>query len=93
MKPPLRANSAPRGKAKTAAPPAILLIEDTMSLQMVYRSTLINAGHKVSTAATAAEGFALFCQDQPRIVLLDLTLPDRDGLDLMQEMLTRQPDT
>ena len=93
MKPPLRANSAPRSKAKTAAPPAILLIEDTMSLQMVYRSTLINAGHKVSTAATAAEGFALFCQDQPRIVLLDLTLPDRDGLDLMQEMLARQPDT
>jgi DNA-binding NtrC family response regulator len=75
------------------APPAILLIEDTLSLQMVYRATLINAGHTVITAATAAEGFSLFIQSAPRVVLLDLTLPDRDGLDLMQEMLAQRPDT
>lgn len=80
-------------KSKAAKPPAILLIEDTVSLQMVYRATLINAGHSVNAAATAAEGFALFCQYKPRIVLLDLTLPDRDGLDLMQDMLARHPDT
>jgi two-component system, repressor protein LuxO len=85
------ARSAARGK--TIKPPAILLIEDTMSLQMVYRATLVNAGHRVNTAATAAEGFALFCAEQPRIVLLDLTLPDRDGLDLMQDMLARHPET
>jgi DNA-binding NtrC family response regulator len=70
-----------------------LLIEDTMSLQLVYRATLINAGHRVSCAATAADGYALFRSEQPRIVLLDLTLPDRDGLDLMQDMLAHQPDT
>jgi len=84
---------APRNKSKTAKPPAILLIEDTLSLQMVYRATLVNAGHTVSTAATAAQGFALFCKERPRIVLLDLTLPDRDGLDLMQDMLARHPET
>ncbi len=82
----------PRGE-KATAPPPILLIEDTLSLQMVYRATLINAGHTVVTAATAAEGFALFHTLAPRIVLLDLTLPDRDGLDLMQDMLAQKPDT
>ncbi|WP_022705267.1 sigma-54-dependent transcriptional regulator [Pseudorhodobacter ferrugineus] len=86
-------NQAHRSKSKATKPPAILLIEDTVSLQMVYRATLVNAGHSVNAAATATEGFALFCQDQPRIVLLDLTLPDRDGLDLMQDMLARHPET
>lgn len=86
-------NTDPRSKSKAAKPPAILLIEDTLSLQMVYRATLINAGHKVIAAATAAEGFDLFCKEQPQIVLLDLTLPDRDGLDLMQDMLARHPET
>ncbi len=82
-----------RSKAKASSARPILLIEDTLSLQMVYRSTLINAGHKVIAAATAAEGFTLFCEHNPTIVLLDLTLPDRDGLDLMQDMLARQTET
>ena len=69
----------------------ILLIEDTLSLQMVYRSVLANAGHKVAVAATAADGMAQFRTLDPRIVLLDLMLPDRDGLDLMQEMLHHRP--
>ncbi|MDN5786267.1 sigma-54 dependent transcriptional regulator [Pseudorhodobacter sp.] len=87
-------SSAAQGKkSQGASPPAILLIEDTLSLQMVYRSTLINAGHRVTCAASAAEGLSLFCSAPPRIVLLDLTLPDRDGLELMQDMLTRHPET
>ena len=89
----LRTPTGKGKKAKGSAPAPILLIEDTLSLQMVYRSTLINAGHRVICAASAAEGLALFCTEAPRIVLLDLTLPDRDGLDLMQDMLARQADT
>ncbi|QCO57927.1 sigma-54-dependent Fis family transcriptional regulator (plasmid) [Pseudorhodobacter turbinis] len=79
-----------RGKASAGGSAPILLIEDTISLQMVYRTILINAGHRVVCAATAAEGLALFNSEKPSIVLLDLTLPDRDGLDLMQDMLARQ---
>ena len=80
-------------KTKASAPAPILLIEDTLSLQMVYRATLINAGHRVSCAATAGAGLALFSAESPPIVLLDLTLPDRDGLDLMQDMLVQRPNT
>ena len=71
----------------------VLLIEDTVSLQMVYKSVLAQAGHSVRTACSAAEGLAAFKQGQARVVLLDLVLPDRNGLDLMQEMLTLRPDT
>ncbi|NBE07922.1 sigma-54-dependent transcriptional regulator [Paragemmobacter ruber] len=73
--------------------PPLLLIEDTPSLQMVYRSVLTNAGHSVRSASTADEGLAAFRQSGATVVLLDLMLPDRDGLELMQEMLTLRPET
>ncbi len=73
--------------------PPLLLIEDTPSLQMVYRSVLTNAGHSVRSASTAAEGMAAFLQSGATVVLLDLMLPDRDGLEVMQEMLTLRPET
>lgn len=72
--------------------PPLLLIEDTPSLQMVYRSVLTNAGHAVRCASTAAEGMETFVKTGATVVLLDLMLPDRDGLELMQDMLTLRPE-
>jgi DNA-binding NtrC family response regulator len=73
--------------------PAVLLVEDTLSLQMVYRSILATAGHRVAVAATAADGLEQFRTHRPMVVLLDLILPDRDGLEVMQEIQAIQPDT
>ncbi|MGB8815156.1 MAG: sigma-54 dependent transcriptional regulator [Paracoccaceae bacterium] len=80
---------------KTPSPilPPLLLIEDTPSLQMVYRAVLHTAGHQVAIAGTAAEGLALFHELTPTVVVLDLVLPDRDGLDLMQDLLALRPQT
>ncbi len=80
-------------KAGTATVPTLLLIEDTASLQMVYRSVLASAGYKVSVAGSAADGLAQFRTLQPAVVLLDLILPDGDGLMLMQDMLSQRPET
>lgn len=74
-----------------AKQPPILLVEDTPSLQMVYRSVLQSAGHTVALASNAAEGLQLFNEVQAKTVLLDLILPDRDGLSLMTEMLSIRP--
>ena len=71
----------------------LLLIEDTPSLQMVYESVLRSAGHEVVLASNAAEGLKKFTEALPRVVLLDLMLPDRSGLDLMQDILNIQPET
>ncbi|HLQ19672.1 MAG TPA: sigma-54 dependent transcriptional regulator [Tabrizicola sp.] len=73
--------------------PAVLLVEDTMSLQMVYRSILASAGHRVAVSATAADGLEQFRTHRPMVVLLDLILPDRDGLEVMQEIQAIQPET
>ncbi|MGL6211032.1 MAG: sigma-54-dependent transcriptional regulator [Paracoccaceae bacterium] len=81
----------PRPRAASAS--ALLLIEDTPSLQLVYRSVLASAGHEVRVADTAAQGLAAFVETHADVVLLDLGLPDRDGLDLMQDILTLRPET
>jgi DNA-binding NtrC family response regulator len=75
----------------TGAP--ILLIEDTPSLRLVYESVLRNAGHTVRSEASAEAGLKAFKASRPPVVLLDLMLPDRDGLDLMEEMLSLRPET
>ncbi|MFN6951294.1 MAG: sigma-54-dependent transcriptional regulator [Albidovulum sp.] len=75
----------------SAAP--LLLVEDTPSLQLLYRSVLRSAGHDVRCADDAAAGLAAFKEIEPPVVLLDLMLPDRDGLDLMADMLAIRPET
>jgi DNA-binding NtrC family response regulator len=74
----------------TPAPP-ILVVEDTPSLQTIYRSVLGAAGYPVVIAGTAAEGMEAFRRHSPRVVLLDLILPDRDGLTLMRDILAQTP--
>jgi two-component system, repressor protein LuxO len=76
---------------KSTAP--LLLVEDTPSLQLVYESVLRTAGYSVRSASDGAAGLAAFKAMMPPVVLLDLMLPDRDGLDLMEEMLTIKPDS
>jgi DNA-binding NtrC family response regulator len=74
-------------------PAPLLLVEDTQSLQVLYRSVLVRAGHEVAGATTASDALRLFAQSEINIVLLDLVLPDRDGLSLMKDMLDLRPDT
>ncbi|MBK5926958.1 sigma-54-dependent transcriptional regulator [Rhodobaculum claviforme] len=73
--------------------PPLLLIEDTPSLRLVYEQVLRNAGHTVTSEMTGAGGRAAFRRLRPPVVLLDLMLPDCDGLDLMQAMLAEAPET
>lgn len=77
---------------KPAAAP-ILLVEDTPSLLMLYRALLVSAGYSVIVAQTADEALIKFQAAGITTVLLDLVLPDRDGLDLMRMLLELRPQT
>ncbi len=72
--------------------PNVLLVEDTASLQMIYRAVLVTAGFAVRVAGTAAEAMAALRHGPTDVVVLDLVLPDRDGLSLMQDILGHSPD-
>ena len=72
-----------------ALPTKILLIEDDTHIRRLLRAALARAGHAVVEAGTAREGLSLLDIDKPDVVLLDLGLPDRDGLELIQPIKAR----
>lgn len=75
------------------ARPDILLVEDAASLRAIYDAHLRQSGLSTCTAATAADALALFHRHRTPVVLLDLMLPDRNGLEVMAEILALAPDT
>jgi two-component system KDP operon response regulator KdpE len=70
-------------------PATVLVIEDDPSLNAALAATLKAAGWRPVTARTAAEGMRWFAHYAPDLVLLDLGLPDRDGLAVIREIRAR----
>lgn len=71
----------------------ILLVEDIASMRAIYEAHLRRSGLRVVSTATAGEALALFRKHVIPVVLLDLMLPDRDGLDLLVDLLELRPAT
>jgi DNA-binding response OmpR family regulator len=59
---------------------AILVIEDDPAIRGAVQRSMTQLGHVVTTAATAMTGLELVLQEKPDVVLLDLGLPDVEGL-------------
>jgi DNA-binding response OmpR family regulator len=64
----------------------VLLIEDDPAIADMYRVQLEYDGHRVTVAATGEFGYASIVTSRPDIVLLDLLLPDRSGLEIMADI-------
>ncbi|QYJ06872.1 sigma-54-dependent transcriptional regulator [Qipengyuania flava] len=65
--------------------PAVLIIEDSASLALGYAAQLEEAGYKVSLAATLGEARKALAEGSFAAALLDLQLPDGDGLSLLEQ--------
>jgi two-component system, OmpR family, KDP operon response regulator KdpE len=76
---------------EAADPATVLLVEDDRSLSLALIATLKAAGYRPVSAGTAAEGLRWFAHYAPDLVLLDLGLPDRDGLSVIREIRQRGP--
>jgi DNA-binding response OmpR family regulator len=64
----------------------ILVIEDQEDLAELYKATLRTAGYKVRTAYTGEEGFAEFKANGADVILLDMTLPEMNGAQVLREI-------
>lgn len=64
----------------------ILVIEDDKYISHFIDLSLSKEGYRVVIAETGDEGMFLFSSYHPSIVLLDLGLPDRDGVDILREL-------
>jgi two-component system nitrogen regulation response regulator NtrX len=66
----------------------ILIVDDEPEIRRALESILEEEGHAAVSAATAAEALTLLRDVDYDVVLLDIWLPDRDGLDLLSEIRT-----
>ncbi len=73
------------------APAKVLVVDDERPVLMTLGALLERRGFAVQAASTAAAGMQIFRRWQPDLVLLDLGLPDADGLHVLGEMRTELP--
>jgi signal transduction histidine kinase/DNA-binding response OmpR family regulator len=64
----------------------VLVVDDDPEMQRLTRSCLEGEGFAVVTARSAQEGAAVAARRRPDLILLDLLLPDRSGLELLQSL-------
>lgn len=66
--------------------PVVVLIEDEPQIRRFLRATLAGQGYRLFEAPTGADGLVEVGSRQPDVVIVDLGLPDMDGLDVIRRL-------
>ncbi len=74
---------------QASAAELVLVIDDDEAARLMMQTTLENAGFRVLTSADCAQARQAFARERPDIVLLDVLLPDGDGVSLCREFLAQ----
>ncbi len=70
----------------------MILVDDSKFILGITRTFLEETGHEVvGTAQDGVEGVELYKKTRPDLVLLDLTMPNQDGSDCLDQILTFDP--
>ncbi|HSX02261.1 MAG TPA: response regulator [Candidatus Saccharimonadia bacterium] len=64
----------------------VAIIEDDMAIVQMYRVKFENEGYEVATAGDGAGGLELIESFAPDIILLDLMMPNMNGLEMLQKL-------
>ena len=71
----------------------ILVVDDDPDIREVLRDRLESLGYRVLAADSGQEGLELLERQSPQLVLLDVEMPDRNGLEVLREIRKREHDT
>jgi DNA-binding response OmpR family regulator len=71
----------------------LLIVEDDPAIQRGLQMNLRLEGYDVVGAADGEEGLRLWRQHHPDLIILDLMLPKRDGIEVLREIRAADPDT
>ena len=66
--------------------PSLLIVEDETQMRRFLRASLVSNGYQVFEAETGADGLAQAASRNPDLILLDLGLPDQDGLTVTESL-------
>lgn len=70
---------------------SVLVVEDDAEFLQLMARALEGAGHTVDRAANGETGLKLFRAEPPDLVVCDIVMPDRDGIELITEMKGEKP--
>ena len=80
------------GESSAAPAGSVLIIDDEAEIRRITLQTLLEMeGYEVDSAPTGEEGLARIGERTFDLVLLDLALPDRNGIDLLAELHNQAP--
>lgn len=71
----------------------VLIVDDDEAVRGVFRRVLERAGYLVVDASNGKAGLALCSEREPGLVLLDLRMPEMDGLDVLTELNAQHAET
>jgi two-component system KDP operon response regulator KdpE len=67
-------------------PETILIIDDEVQIRRLLEITLSSNGYRISEAANGREGLVAAATHHPEIIILDLGLPDIDGIEILKKL-------
>jgi len=77
------------GRAEETGPDTVMIVQSDMAARAEMAAELGRQGYTVSVAATGSEALAGIGSAPPKIVLIDVRLPDMPGVDLVRELKKR----
>ena len=72
--------------------PTIMVVDDAAFMRMRCKKLLTQSGYDVVEANTGAQAVEMYRESRPDMVLLDITMPDMDGLAALKEIKKIDPD-
>ena len=69
----------------------IMVVDDAAFMRMRCKKLLVQLGHEVTEAATGSQAVEAYKKNPPDMVLLDITMPDMDGITALKEIREFDP--
>ena len=79
--------TAPRGAAR----PSLLVVDDEISILKVIERLAVKVGFDVTTCAVGAEALPTLVRRPADLAMIDLRMPDTNGLDLLRQIRAAAP--
>jgi len=79
--------------ANTRTPKSILIVDDNQDILFFMRAALEQAGYEVQTASDGAQAFEQQMQHRADLLITDIFMPGRDGIETLRDSKTRFPQT